>query len=369
MNLNPGAGTARQFVARPPFWGSKMASVTTPAWQRNPFGSWLVMAIGVFAFTAVAGLLFVGLGSTLQGQSDGVLAAASYGFRYGGVALIIGGAYLWYRRSQRKRVVLSVTADGLTVDGVRYPFAGATLGTWGVTGGVTYGVALHVDSGGRRFVLGGRDRRVAPGTRLDAPDVGYGLPIDIDAWLPAAEFDEILAAAGHGLNARQPSPDQAIRCLLYPNALLIQEMGAFATRRKREFLASAGQPRLAIDVEPNGIRVVDPSTGAVLGAAALADVSATPVTYQPSQWHVLPTVGHVISDMATAHWSTMPGLYIAIPGLAPLTVGSMDTNTGLDRRFAWSAVVPTQDARAEYQVSGTDWQTLIERFGLAGYLA
>ena len=36
MNLNDVPTGSRQFVAQPPFWGSKVASITTPAWQKNP---------------------------------------------------------------------------------------------------------------------------------------------------------------------------------------------------------------------------------------------------------------------------------------------------------------------------------------------
>jgi hypothetical protein len=38
---------------------------------------------------------------------------------------------------------------------------------------------------------------------------------------------------------------------------------------------------------------------------------------------------------------------------------------GLDFRFSWRYDVPTEAARADYEVSGTDWLTLVEKFGLA----
>ena len=56
---------------------------------------------------------------------------------------------------------------------------------------MTKGTALHLGSGRGSFVLGGRDHRSATGTPLDAP------PVDgVDAWMWAADFDELLTALG-----------------------------------------------------------------------------------------------------------------------------------------------------------------------------
>jgi hypothetical protein len=146
-------------------------------------------------------------------------------------------------------------------------------------------------------------------------------------------------------------------------------MGAFAVRKKREFLASAGQPRLAIDVGLDGIRVIDPNTNALMAAVSAAQVTATPVVYRPMQGHhLLPNLGHAISDAATNYWSTSPGMRVSIPGMAPLTIGCRDSVSGLDFRFSWPDDVPTEAAHADYEVSGTDWLTLVEKFGLAPYL-
>jgi hypothetical protein len=51
----------RQFVAHPPFWGSKFASITTPAWQNKPVRSYLIMVVGILAFCAVFGGLYMGV--------------------------------------------------------------------------------------------------------------------------------------------------------------------------------------------------------------------------------------------------------------------------------------------------------------------
>ncbi|MDT5016273.1 MAG: hypothetical protein QOD39_2433, partial [Mycobacterium sp.] len=271
------------------------------------------------------------------------------------------------------KIVVFVTNDDLSVStrpGDVYSFNDAKLGTWGVTGGSTMGTALHLQSGQHRFILGGRDRRVASGTRLEAPDAGYGLPVDIDAWVSAADFEEILTMVSRrtGLDVRPPAPGEAARCLLFPNALLIQETGAFAVRKKREMLEAASRPRLAIDVGPDGIRVIDPNTNALIAAVSTAQVSATPVIYSPRSMHWVPNLGHAISDAATNYWSRSPGMRVAIPGMAPLTIGCRDTVSGLDQRFSWPDDVPVENARAEYEVSGTDWLTLVEKFGLAPYL-
>jgi len=94
------------------------------------------------------------------------------------------------------------------------------------------------------------------------------------------------------------------------------------------------QPRPAIDVGPDGIRVIDPNSNALIASVSNAQVTATPVFFRPVQRHWVPSLAHAISDAATNYWST----------------------------------VPAEDARADYEVSGTDWLTLVEKFGLAPYL-
>ena len=374
MNVNDGPIGSRQFEANPPFWGSKVASITTPAWKNNPTKSYAIMVAGVLAFSVVLGGLYMGVQSLAEGRAEWMQQFAGRGFQYILVALLFAGVYGWYWWSRRRKIIVSVTSDGLAVNtrpGDVYSFGDAKLGTWGVTGGATMGTALHLHCDRRRFILGGRDRRVASGTRLEAPDAGYGLPVDIDAWVSAADFEEILTMVGRrsGLDVRRPAQGQPTRCLLFPNSLLIQEMGAFAVRKKREFLESAGQPRLAIDVGVDGIRVLDPNTNALIAAVSTAQATATPVIYRPLQGrHLIPNLGHAISDAATNYWSTSPGMRVSIPGMAPLTIGCRDSVSGLDFRFSWPDDVPTEAARADYEVSGTDWLTLAEKFGLAPYL-
>jgi hypothetical protein len=65
----------------------------------------------------------------------------------------------------------------------------------------------------------------------------------------------------------------------------------------------------------------------------------------------------------------MPVMVVRIPGLQerlqanrPLTISCRDT------RFSWCTQVPSEPPPA-FVVSGADWQTLVEKFGLAPYLA
>jgi len=376
MNVNTAPAGSRQFVAEPPFWGSKVASKTTPAWQ-NKFGkSYALMVVGVLAFSAVIGGVYVGLQSYSASRApEWVLELIGRGFPLFLVVLLLAGVYGWYWWSRRRKIIISVTSDGLTVStrpGEMYSFSDAKLGTWGVTGGATMGTALHLQCGSHRFILGGRDRRIAAGTRLEAPDAGYGLPVDVDAMVPAADFDEILTMVGRktGLDLRPPGPDEPTRCLLFTNSLKVQEISSFSFRKQQQFMRSLSQARLAIDVAPDVIRVVDPSTGALIASVSPAHVTATPVTFRPRQgrhWF-FPGLGNVMSDVATDYWSTSPGMSVAVPGMEPLTIGCRDSVSGLDFRFSWPGGVPTVDARADYEVSGTDWLTLAEKFGLAAHL-
>lgn len=370
MNVNRIPATSRQFVAQPPFWGSKMASRTTPGWQKNPGKSYGIMVAVCLAIAIGLGILFVGMQAVLPPD---VAETVARSIQPVGLFVLFGGAGAWYWWSRRRKILISATGDGLTVNtrqGDVYSFNGATLGTWGQTGGMTMGTALHLQCGQRRFVLGGRDHRVAAGTRLDAPDVGYGLEVDVDAHLSAAEFAEILSMVGRriGVQIRPPAPAERGRCLLFTNPLLVQEFGPFAYRKRQQFMQSLGRPRLAIDVGADSIRVVDPNTNALIASVSPAQVTATPVVFRPARWHLLLTYGHFLGDLMYNYWSTALGMHVNMPGMPPLTISCRDTVSGLDHRFSWVGNVPTEHSRADYEVSGTDWLTLVEKFGLALYL-
>jgi hypothetical protein len=333
---------------------------------------WIAPAVAIAVITVgLAGLRAVLL-KAHAGGFQWPQGPVMYGFQAAALALLFGGVYLWTRWSRRKEIVISVTGDGLTVStrrGEKYSFHDAKLGMWGETGSMTMGLALHLRSGERRFILGGRDRRVAADVRLDAPDVGYGLRVDVDAWLPEAEFEEVLAMASRrsGLDICKPSPDEPARCLLFTNPLLVQTIKG--VRKQQQFMRSAYRPRLAIDVGAEAVRILDAQNNTVVASVSPSRVSASPVTYRPLSRHWVPSAGCVISDAATNYWSMTPAVRLTIPGMPPLNIGCRDTDMGLDYRFLWSGDVPAEDSRAEYIASGADWQLLVEKFGLSRYLA
>ncbi len=388
MSIGNESGASRRFVANPPFWGSKMASITTPAWQKSPGKSYLIMVVGILAFTAVIGALYMGVQMLVYRGSGGSNALAEIMdkvLRYGAVALILGGVGGWYWWSQRTghgKILIDVTRDALTVSkrpGDVYPFGDAQLGVWGISGGMTMGTTLHLHCGGRRFILGGRDYRVAAGTRLEAPDAGYGLPLDVDAWVSASDFGEILAMSGRqtnqaGLAAGSPAPAGPVRCLLFPSPLAIQQMGPFAVRRKQQVLQSANQPRLAIDVDADAIRIVDPNTNALHASVQVAQMTATPETYQYRYGFLgLGSADQIVGGMLergmASSLSTTPVLVLGVPGGPPLTIGCRDTIGGLDMRFSWPRDVRQRvNEPPEFAVSGGDFLLLVDKFGLTPYL-
>jgi hypothetical protein len=264
--------------------------------------------------------------------------------------------------SLNKKIVVRVTHDGLTVDrwpGDVFPFSDVKLGLWtsAVNGGTTSGTALHLRCGPHRLVIGGTDHRLAAGSRLDEPPVQYP-----NAWMPASDFDELLTMVAHrsGLGVRRPAPGEPTRCLLVacPNWFfsntLSGSLAAFSTPFKLAFSrrAQSAPPSLAIDVDDDSVWVIDPATNTVLASARLAQVTATPAI-------------HTYSNKSGL---TMPVMVVRIPGLQerlqanrPLTISYRGG------RFSWSTKMPSEPPPA-FVVSGADWCTLVEKFGLAPYL-
>jgi hypothetical protein len=370
MTVDDRSAVSRRFTARAPFWGSKVAAKTTPAYQ-NSFGkSHLVTVVAIFALTAVLGGMYVGL-HLLPGE---IAETVAQNLRYILLVVLVGGVGIWYWWQRRRRLLIDVTSDALTVStrpGDVYSFNEAKLGTWGITGGMTMGSALHLQCGPRRFVLGGQDFRVPAGIPVSAADVGYGLPVDVDARLSASDFEQILDIAGlrdrpdvrRSASGEPPAPAEPARCLLFTNPLLVQEIGVLAFGKRHRFMQSLHQPRLAIDVVPHAIRVVDPNNNALIASASASQVTATPVTYRPPHWQLF--TGNAIAHFIFRYLSMSPGLVISVPGMQPLTIGCRDAaGGGLERRFSWPSNVPTERARADYEVSGADWQTLVATFGL-----
>jgi len=337
MSVNDESAASRQFVASSPSMSSQMTAFATGK------GRYGVQAAG-FALILVMVVGFV------TRRSEGMAIAAA-GLVVLSIFALAGTAYVWWR--SRRKVIIGVTSDGLTVNQRRdvFPFVDAKLGPW-----VNMGLALHLQRGSHRFVLGGRDRRIAPTTRLDAPPVQT-----VDAWLWVSEFDELLAMSGRrsGVDVRGPALGEPTRCLLFPNPYLAEQMGSFAFRKQLRLQRSLSKPSLVLDVDNDAMRVIDPNTDALSASASRADVTATPVTFRPDSV----TSG----DGSTYNYAATPGLVVCVPGAQPLTIGCLDL-VGSRFRFSWHGDVPRPNERPAYVVSGADLLTLVEKFGMAPYL-
>lgn len=255
------------------------------------------------------------------------------------VVVAIGGVYLYWR--SRQKVIVAVSGDALTVGsrGEVYSLADAQLGLW-----PGMGVALHLHSGGRRFILGGEERRIGPATPLDAAPT----PL-VDARLPASDFDELLRLGGRSA-ARGPAPGEPIRCVLFGNSASIENMGPFAFRKKQRLVGSLDKSQLFIDVDNDLIRVVAPDSHALEASATVSGSTATPAIYERPR-----------DD--SGYTSTMPAMSLCIPGLGPLTLTCSHLSGGT-RQFSWSTDVHITNDPPTYTVSAADWLTLVEKFGL-----
>jgi hypothetical protein len=226
-----------------------------------------------------------------------------------------------------KPLVVDVGPDGVTLDEGRrgvFPAHGVRAGEWRLSRyEVVAGTALHLSAGKSGFVLGGRDHRPLPGLRLDAPLV-YG----VDGYASAAELDVLLAALPMLASPARAGTPAGLRCVLVPN------LGLFGQRL-------AVQP-LVLELEPQGVRILDAMTGAVLAACPRGSVRATPVkhTYRGRGGY------------------TMPMLVLQLPQGQPITLGIPDF------RFSWAGDAAEVGA-GPYIVGGADWLPLVEWVGLA----
>jgi hypothetical protein len=256
----------------------------------------------------------------------------------------------------RRKVFISVTGDGLSVDRRRgdvFPFGDARLGLWNnrMQGGTTIGTALHLHCGRHRFVVGAKDHRLATATRLDAAPIEY-----VDATMDAPEFDELLTVIGghSGLDVRPPAPGQPTRCLLIPcpawffGDTAAGGLAGMAMAFRRPKLDP--QPGLALDVDDDAVRVVDPNTNTLISTARLAQVTATPAE------HHMHKAGRLLVLVVD-----IPGLQERIGASRPLTI------TCRDGRFSWGCRVPEED-EPSFVVSAADWLMLVEKLGLGPYL-
>jgi hypothetical protein len=158
------------------------------------------------------------------------------------------------------------------------------------------------------------------------------------------------------MDTGQPvGPGEVTRCVL-----AVLPVWAYGRGRPR--------PRLAIDVGKDAIWVIDLSTNALIASAWRAQVTAT-----PANWTYRTIVG--------TH--SAPLLVVPVPGLPPLFIGAYGRDVAswtwfgiFKYRFSWRGGVqelhrPAWGPQAPpptYYVSGVDWFTLVEKFGLAPYL-
>lgn len=339
MRVYDESAGSRRFVAS--------ASGATPTVSKGfrRFG-WVLIAVFVspFVFYATTGRNLPSAGKAIPGICVGVFMLACL--------------VPFLNMIRHRNVAICVTDDGLTVDrrrGVVFPYRDAKLGLWnfGFYGGTTMGTAMHLRNGRHQFVVAGKDHRVGAGTRLEAPPVEY-----VDASMPASDFDALLAltASRGGLDVRRPAPGEPIRCLLFPcPAWFFSDTfgGALASmsRSVRGFDVNP-EPSLAIDVGNDAIRVIDPRTDSVLASASVAQVEAAPAvhTYYRKSGRTAPVL--VVR---------VPGLQELLGAKRPLTI------TCRDARFkSWNCRV--REEQPAFVVSGMDWLTLVEKFGLAPYL-
>lgn len=260
------------------------------------------------------------------------------------VGLAVGALFLW---RWRRKYSITVTPEGLTIDrrrGDDYSFADAQLGLWATTG-----MALHLRSGRHHFILGGRDCRIGPATPLDAAPV----PL-VNAWLSQPDFRALLSLSGRwrGAATSEPAPGDPVRCVTFPNPLLIQRMGPFALLKKQRLTQSLYQPQLFIDIDDDTIRLIDADSNQLTASASLSRVTATAATYrQPGE------------DVAGEYFSRMPFVNLNVPGAQLLTIGCHDFD-GLKQRFSWGRQAPVTNDPPAYVVSGADWLLLTEKLNL-----
>jgi hypothetical protein len=328
MSTNNEAGTARQFVAA--------REVFSTSWIK---GTKIWQAVYTVVFVGFVGFAVLMMYNTSRGAKTPHIP------RYTGlyfIAVLLGvsavfGVYMLLR--SRQKYVLTVTGDTVTVQprGEVYSLADAHLGIW-----PNIGVALHLQSGGSRFVLGGEERSIGPSTPLDAE------PTDlVDARLPAADFDELLRLGGRAA-ARGPAPGEPTRCILFPNSQTIATTSPLAFRKKQRLVNSLGRAQLFIDVDNDTIRIVEPESHTVDASATVSRITATPLSYEQR-------------DGESSRVYRTPILMLSVPGLAPLSVGCALSG----QRFAWTGSARVVKEPPAYVLSAADWRTLVEKFGLA----
>jgi DNA-binding beta-propeller fold protein YncE len=196
----PGDGAvSRRFVA----------SAAPPSTKQMIKYTYVLIALTMASLGVLYTTLFlVGalVGSTTVMQVGGIAIFFSF-------SLLARPAFAMFQRrmNREKKVLVDVGIPGLTVStrsGIVFSFGDVQLGNWTLEGHVdaARGTALHLRTGRDRFVLGGRDHRVADEIPLAAT------PVDsVDASMSAPEFDELLSMVSHagGLDDHAPATARA----------------------------------------------------------------------------------------------------------------------------------------------------------------
>jgi hypothetical protein len=126
-------------------------------------------------------------------------------------------------------------------------------------------------------------------------------------------------------------------------------------------IVADGKPLLAIDVGKEAIWVMDPNTNALVFSAWLGQVTATPAKRE-----------YRLYGATTA----TPILDVCVPGLQRLTIGCIAMpdpfrhpgRLPFRHRYSWRGTVEHAENDPAYWVTGADWLTLVEKFGLAAQL-
>jgi hypothetical protein len=354
----PDAAASRRFVV----------SAAPPSTKQMMKYTYVVMFGAMASLGAIYMALF--LIGALLGAADTVMKVVSPVVFFAFLFLAMPAYTLFQRRVNRKKTVLvDVGSGGLTVSsrpGDVFSFGEAQLGKWTLAGydGTTKGTALHLRSGRHRFVVGGQDHRVAAETPLDAP------PVDsVDATMWASEFDELLTMVGRprGLDVRGPVPGQPTRCVLTPNPARRYSSSFFGmfknTATALRLNANPPQASIAIDVSDEAVSVIDLKSNARLASAPLAQVSATPAASTRSVAYT----GTLTTAVLVVRVANSQLLTIGCPDFAGPPHATGSGRTKLTYRFAWRGEVPSEQEPA-FVVSGADWLTLVEKFGLASQL-
>jgi hypothetical protein len=229
------------------------------------------------------------------------------------IAIGVAGAAVFAFIMVPKRLTVEVRGREVVIGERTFPIDGATIGVCLLPMyGVSFGTALILSDGGRRFTLAGRDVRPP----VDGPHVQA-----TDAYLEAADFDALLA-----LLAVPRWFDAPGRCLLAGSNV------SFGSQK----------PTMALEIQGTTLQVIDLASQRPLASAPVNAVGVQLAT-------------HVSTGRVSLRF---PVLALTVPGLEqPLTI------TIPDFRYSWRDDGP-RSKQARYVCGGPDWLLLIRTFAL-----